>query len=184
MTKPLPPVLWLMGPTSAGKTTLASAFTEKLRRAGSMPVLHWDGDQVRDMIGDSLDFSSDSRLRVVRGLAVLAEATSNAGVLTVVSALTAHDNARGLIRALLPRLLIVYVHCPLETCMERDPKGIYEMAKTGKIDTLVGYNSQYVPPDNPDLEIDTSSADVDDCVDRLIEFVGGRGILPKGARHG
>jgi len=184
MTKQPPPVLWLMGPTSAGKTTLAKAFTERLRNSGSMPVLHWDGDQVRDMIGDSLDFSSDSRLRVVRALAVLADATSQAGVLTVVSALTAHEDARGLAREMLPRLVVVYVHCPVETCMARDPKGLYARAEAGEIDTLIGYNSQYVPPDNPDLELDTSMTDADDCVDRLIEFLDRRGILPEGARRG
>ena len=172
------PVVWLMGPTSAGKTTLASALSDRLRTQWDLPVVHWDGDQVREMLGETLDFSPQSRLHVVRTLAVLAFSTSQAGVLTVVSALTAHDDARRLIRKRLPRLLIVFVKCPVETCMERDPKGLYRQAAAGKIDTLIGYNSNYTPPPTPDLELDTSSETVEVCVQRLADFLGGHKLLP------
>lgn len=85
MTEPSP-VLWLMGPTPAGKTTLARALSEHLRTRLGIPVVHWDGNQMSDILGEDLGFSSDSRLRVVRGLATLASATSQAGVLTIGSA--------------------------------------------------------------------------------------------------
>ncbi len=171
-------VVWLMGPTAAGKTTLASTLGERLRAQWNMPVVHWDGDQVRGMLGDTLDFSPQSRLHVVRTLAALASSTSQAGVLTIVSALTAHDDARRLIRERLPRLLIVFVRCPVETCMERDPNGLYRQAAAGDIDTLIGYNSHYTPPRTPDLELDTSSESIDACVQRLIDFLGARNLLP------
>ena len=179
MIEPIP-VVWLMGPTSAGKTTLANALSERLRTQGNVPVLHWDGDQVRDMLGDNLDFAPESRLHVVRTLVTLAAATSQAGVLTIVSALTAHDDARRLIRDLLPQLLTVYVKCAVETCMERDPKGLYAQAAAGEIDTLIGYNSDYTPPQRADLELDTSSENVDACVQRLVDFLGNHGLLPNG----
>lgn len=172
------PVVWLMGPTAAGKTTLASALSDRLRGQGTMPVVHWDGDQVRDMLGESLSFSAESRLRVVRTLATLAAATSQAGVLTIVSALTAHDDARQLIRERLPRLLVVFVTCPVETCIERDPKGLYRQAAAGEIDTLIGFNSEYLAPQLPDLVLDTSSENIDACVQGLFEFLGGHGLLP------
>ncbi len=172
------PVVWLMGPTAAGKTTLASALSDRLRTQMNMPVVHWDGDQVREMLGDTLDFSPESRLHVVRTLAALATSTSEAGVLTVVSALTAHDDARRLIRETLPRLLIVFVTCPLETCMARDPKGLYRQAAAGEIDTLIGYRSDFTPPPTADLELDTSSETIDACVQRLADFLGRRGLLP------
>ena len=74
MIKPNP-VVWLMGPTSAGKTTLARALCERLRARGGVPIINWDGDQVRDMLGDILDFTPESRLQVVRTLATLAGAS-------------------------------------------------------------------------------------------------------------
>jgi len=168
------PVVWLMGPTSAGKTTLAAALSDRLRAESDAPVLHWDGDQIRDMLGDGLGFSSDSRLLVVRTLATVALASSQAGVLTLVSALTAHDDARQLIRDMLPDLLVVYVKCSLETCMERDPKGLYAQAAAGEIDTLIGYNSDYISPQNADLILDTSTENIDACVGRLVGFLDGQ----------
>lgn len=179
MTEPSP-VLWLMGPTAAGKTTLANALSEHLKTRLDVPVVHWDGDQIRDLLGEDLGFSSDSRLRVVRGLVTLASATSRAGVLTIVSALTAHENARRLVRDQLPRLFVVHVTCPIETCIDRDPKGLYRKAEAGEIETLIGYNSEYVAPENPDLELDTSSDSVEGCVERLVDFLRKHEILPRG----
>lgn len=172
-----PPIVWLMGPTSAGKTTLARTLTEHVRLNENLAVVHWDGDQVRDLLGKELSFSAESRLRVVRTLASLAGITSEAGVLTIVSALTANADARRLLSSL-PRLLIVYVHCPIETCIERDPKGLYRRALAGEIDTLIGYNQEYVAPDAPDLEIDTSACDVAAGVQTLLDFLYKRGVLP------
>ena len=83
MIEPLP-VIWLMGPTSAGKTTLARSLTERLRNQENLAAVHWDGDLVRDLLGKNLSFSPESRLRVVRALALLAKVTSQSGVLTVV----------------------------------------------------------------------------------------------------
>jgi adenylylsulfate kinase len=166
-------VIWLMGPTSAGKTTLAKALVEHLRAAGDVPVIHWDGDQVRDMLGTDLDFSSNSRLRVVRTLAEMAKATSDAGVFTIVSALTAHEDARKLISEILPRLIICYVHCPIDICIERDPKGLYRRAIDGEIDTLIGYNSEYRPPIDPALIVDTSLGNVAKGVEQIVAFLAG-----------
>jgi adenylylsulfate kinase len=167
-------ILWLMGPTSAGKTTLALALQQRLREAHTMAVAHWDGDQVRDMLGPTLDFTAESRLRVVDMLANLAGVTSRAGVFTIVSALTAHDDARQLIRKALPDMLVGYIHCPVELCAERDPKGLYGRAIRGEISTLIGYNSPYEPPADPDIEIDTSRIEINAGVDSLVAFLSER----------
>ena len=57
-------VLWLMGPTSSGKTTVSNALVAQLRAAGT-PIIHFDGDEVRDLFGDNLGFKPEDRLRVV-----------------------------------------------------------------------------------------------------------------------
>ena len=90
MTDSIPPVVvWLLGPTAAGKTTLAEALTRRLQ-GRAQPTIHFDGDEVRDWFGADLGFAAEDRLRVVRTLVHLANTSRAAGLNVVVSALTAN----------------------------------------------------------------------------------------------
>ena len=160
-----------MGPTSGGKTTIAQALMSRIRADTAMAVTCWDGDQVREMLGSTLGFSSDDRLRVVRTLAKLAKLTSDEGVFTIVSALTAHENARQMARSILPNHFVGYIHCPIDTCIARDPKGLYKRAINGEIDTLIGFNDAYVAPEQPDIEIDTSQMSLSESIDSIALFL-------------
>ncbi len=145
-------VLWLMGPTSGGKTTVAEKLTEQLRTSGIM-VLHYDGDEVRDFFGDNLGFEPSDRMRVVSTLIHLANKAAQTGVNVIVSALTANEDARRLVKGEVGNLITGYIKCPIEVCAARDPKGLYALASSGKIDTLIGLNSEYRAPENPDIVI-------------------------------
>ena len=160
-------VLWLMGPTSGGKTTIGEHLLQRLR-AGGAPAMHFDGDEVRDFFGDTLGFKASDRQRVVATLVHLANKSSAAGVSVIVSALTANPDARRLVRDRVKKLSVVYIKCSIETCAERDPKGLYAKAKNSEIDTLIGVNSDYVPPENPDLVIDTESLSPTASVDAIL----------------
>ncbi len=159
-----------MGPTSSGKTTIGEHLLERLRAAGS-PSMHFDGDEVRNFFGENLGFDVSDRQRVVATLVHLANKTSAAGVNVIVSALTASEDARRLVLDTVKNLIIVYVKCSIETCAERDPKGLYAQAKNGEIDTLIGVNSNYLPPDNPDLVIDTEDLSPAEAVDAIIRHI-------------
>jgi len=163
-------VLWLMGPTSGGKTTIGEALIARLRTEG-WPMMQFDGDEVRNFFGDNLGFKVSDRQRVVGTLVHLANKTSAAGVNVVVSALTASKDARRLVRDAVKNLQIIYIKCSIETCQARDPKGLYAQANSGKIDTLIGINSEYLAPENPDLVIDTEQLSVDEAVEVIIDFL-------------
>ena|SRR5688572_5413323 len=160
-------VLWLLGPTSAGKTTLATRVVADLRKHG-VPAILFDGDEVRGFFGADLGFGADSRLRVVSLLVHLANKAAGAGLHVVVAALTAGQDARDYVRANVRNLTIGYVVCSIEACARRDPKGLYRKAMAGEIDTLIGYNSEYRPPDGPDLVLDTESHSVDELATRIV----------------
>ena len=147
-------VLWLLGPTSSGKTTLAKRAVQELRKRG-IPVIFYDGDEVRDFFGPSFGFGGESRFRVVSVLTHLANKAAEAGLHVIVAALTAGRDSRAYIRAHVRNLKLFYVSCSIETCAQRDPKGLYRKAIDGEIDTLIGYNSEYPPLDNPDFVLDT-----------------------------
>jgi adenylylsulfate kinase len=160
-------VLWLLGPTSAGKTTLGARAVAELRKRG-VPAILFDGDEVRGFFGPNLGFDADSRLRVVSALVHLANKAADAGLHVVVAALTAGEDARALVRANVKNLTIGYVACSIEACAQRDPKGLYRKAIAGEIDTLIGYNSEYQPPASPELVLDTETHSVDELTARII----------------
>ncbi len=169
-------VLWLMGPTSSGKTTVSNAVVERLRNAGTT-IIHFDGDEVRDFFGDNLGFNPEDRLRVVSTLIHLAKKVSLAGTNVIVSALTANPDARKLLDENLGDAVIGFIQCSIETCAARDPKGLYAMAKSGEIDTLVGYNTEYPVLENPDIVLDTENDPLDALVDQTIDYLRSSGRL-------
>lgn len=171
-------VLWLMGPTSSGKTTISNAVVKKLRDSGSQ-IIHFDGDEVRDFFGDNLGFKPEDRLRVVATLIHLADKVSKAGTNVIVSALTANPDARKMLDDRLGDAVIGYIQCSIETCAERDPKGLYAKAKSGEIDTLVGYNTEYPTLENPDIVLDTEHNPLDAMVDQTLHYLRGSGRLAK-----
>lgn len=164
------PVIWLMGPTSSGKTTIGTRLVARLRHAG-IGAVHYDGDEVRGFFGPAHGFRPEDRLRVVRTLVHLANKAVDAGLVSVVSALTAHDDARAWVRAHAANLILVHVQCPIAVCAERDPKGLYARAQKGEIKTLVGFNTPYPPPPSPDIVIDAHRQSVDACTDQLLDAI-------------
>ena len=162
--------LWLMGPTSSGKTTLAELLLGRLRSAG-IAAMHYDGDEVRDFFGDSLGFQPADRLRVVSTLTHLTNKSLEGGLNVVVSALTANEDARAHIAAAVENLIIIYVKCPISVCAARDPKGLYLMADKGEIDTLIGRNSAYQPPAAANLVVETDVLSPDQSVEAVISYL-------------
>lgn len=160
-------VLWLMGPTSAGKTTLGTRIVARLRQRG-IPAVLYDGDEVRDFFGTDFGFGAQHRLRVVSVLTHLANKASQAGLHVVVAALTAGQDARDHVRANVENLKIGHVSCSVDACARRDPKGLYGRAKRGEIDTLIGFNSEYRPPESPDIVLDTEAYSVDELAGRAV----------------
>jgi len=163
-------VLWLLGPTSSGKTTIANNFLLKMRDQG-VSIIQFDGDEIRDIFGSGLTFSGSDRLRVIKAIVHLVRKASKAGMNVIVSALTANLDAREYVRQNVPNLLVGYVSCSIEVCQKRDPKGLYKKAKEGKIHTLIGINSEYITPENPDIVLDTEKYSLHQITDLLIQFI-------------
>ena len=157
-----------MGPMSAGKTTIGKLFVDHIRKAG-VPAIHYDGNEIRDFYGPSLGYQPEDRLRTATTCVYLANKSAEAGLNVVVSALTANDDARRLVRENVRNLVLSYLECPKEVCFERDVHGLYRMAREGKVDpdTVIGFDSPYVPPSDPDIVLETAVLSPDESVARL-----------------
>ena len=95
---------------------------------------------------------------------------SDAGLNAVISALTANEDAREYIKNNVPNLVITYLTCPIEICIQRDSRGLYRKARKGTVNpkTLIGLDSPYEPPIDPDIVIDTSKNTLEQSV-RIIK---------------
>ena len=168
-----PFVLWLMGPTSGGKTTLAKYFVAKWQDE-EIPVIHYDGDEIRNFFGPNHGFEPQDRMRVIDTIMHLTKKSAHAGFNVVVSALTANTDMRQRISNELDNIVIGYVSCPIKICAERDPKGLYSKAKSGEIETLIGWNIPYDPPKNPDIILRTDCYEPDALFDITDKHLKGR----------
>lgn len=161
-------VAWLTGISGSGKSTLAGLLSARLREGGLQH--EWlDGDSVRRELAGGLGFSPEERSLQCRRLAYLAGLLAQHGVTVVVSAISPFRADRRTAREKLERFgfLEVYVNAPLGTCETRDPKGIYALARCGKINNLTGIAGVYEPPDSPEVECRTDMESAEQSLDRI-----------------
>ena len=162
-------IFWILGPTASGKTSIGEIFA-KILSENDMPVIHYDGDEIRHLLGPNLGFESQDRLTVVSIIGYLANKSLRSGMNVVVSALTANDDARHYIRNHVDNIIIIYLECNIEKCIERDYKGLYRKALNGEIETLIGINTEYVPFKKPDIILKSENKTIDECAQELLEF--------------
>lgn len=175
-------VLWFTGLSGAGKSTLAHAVEEQLHRQGCRTYV-LDGDNVRHGLCGDLGFSNRDRVENIRRIGELAKLFLEAGVIALTAFISPFRSDRELVRNLMPHgeYLEIYCQCPLEICEQRDVKGLYKLARTGKIGHFTGISSPYEPPEKPELIVDTGHLDLDACVREILELLHDRGIISEAA---
>jgi adenylylsulfate kinase len=163
-------VVWLYGLSGSGKSTIANALEKRLFEMGNHTYC-LDGDNIRLGLNKDLGFSAIDRLENVRRVAEVAKLMADAGLIVIVSLITPYEEQRKMIRMILKgeRILEVYVKCDLETCEQRDPKGLYKKARAGEIQQFTGISDPFEEPLNANVVVDTPSMDVNECVLKVAE---------------
>ncbi|MFB5190193.1 adenylyl-sulfate kinase [Alicyclobacillus fastidiosus] len=164
--------IWFTGLSGAGKSTLANALEQRLFEEGVHTYL-LDGDNVRHGLNAGLGFDKESRQENVRRVAHVAKLFTDAGVVAITALISPYRDDRARAREVISSesFLEVYVECPVEVCITRDPKGLYERAKSGMIKEFTGVSSPYEPPLSPDIMVNTSEMSINDCIERIVEGV-------------
>ena len=173
-----PATVWLTGLSGAGKSTLAYALEERLHSLGfSSFVL--DGDNLRRGLNRDLGFTAEERRENIRRVAEVAGLMNDAGLLVFTALISPHRSDREMARELVGahRFLEVHVNTPLAVCEERDPKGLYGMARAGRIAQFTGVSSPYEAPAAPDLRVDTAHLSLPQACERVIALLRDRGYL-------
>jgi adenylylsulfate kinase len=166
-TLPPLPVVWISGRPAAGKTTVARALSGLLRDLGFRVSL-LDSDDLRGHLLDAPTYGDQEKNIVYRALFATARLTSEAGAVVIIAATGFKQELRSEARALFHRYLEVYLHCPIQTAIQRDPKALYAQALAGHISTLPGISFPYDEPTDPDLTIDTTVTSPDASARKIL----------------
>ncbi|PKQ03896.1 MAG: adenylyl-sulfate kinase [Alphaproteobacteria bacterium HGW-Alphaproteobacteria-11] len=164
-------VLWFTGLSGAGKSTLAVALEKKLFEKG-YNVYVLDGDNVRHGLNANLSFSPEDRAENIRRVGEVAALFGRAGMIAITSFISPYRSDRDRAReAGGGNFHEIHVKADVATCEARDPKGLYKKARAGEIKDFTGISAPYEEPDNPELVIDTAEVQLDECVERLVNYV-------------
>jgi adenylyl-sulfate kinase len=169
--------IWLTGLSGAGKSTIATELAARLQEQGVRTEV-LDGDEVRENLSQGLGFSRADRDTNIRRIAYVARLLTRNGVVVITAAISPYAAARAAAREAIGDFVEVFVNASVDTCIARDPKGLYAKAISGVIPSFTGVSDPYEPPAAPDLQIDTERESVVDAVDRLVAELGVRGYLP------
>ena len=164
-------VLWFTGLSGAGKSTLAMALEKRLFERG-YAVFVLDGDNVRQGLTANLGFSPGDRAENIRRVGEVAALFRQAGMIAISSFISPYRSDRDRARhAAEDGFHEIYIKADVETCISRDPKGLYARALKGDIAEFTGISAPYEEPVAPDLVVDTQAYGIEACLERLVNYV-------------
>lgn len=162
-------VIWLTGLSGAGKSTLANALEMALHDQGKRTYL-LDGDNVRHGLNRDLGFSKACRVENIRRVAEVARLMMDAGLIVIAAFVSPFRHERQMVRDLIGRenFFEIHVNTPLAVCEQRDPKGLYQQARQGRLPNMTGIHSPYEPPIDPDYTADCHGKSTTELVAELM----------------
>jgi len=169
--------LWFTGLSGSGKSTITTHLVKELRRRDSkLEVL--DGDVVRENLSKGLGFSKEDRDTNIRRIAFVANLLSRNDVPVITAAISPYRDIRDEARQMMgDRFVEAYVKASVETCEERDVKGLYAKARSGEIKEFTGVSDPYEPPENPELVIETEQQSPEESAQQIISYLEERQLL-------
>ena len=166
MTGNVGATVWFTGLSGSGKSTIAVAVQQLLVERGQSAYL-LDGDNLRMGLNGDLGFSAADRTENIRRVGEVARLFADAGTVALVPVISPYRADRDLVRAIHQGAGLafheVFVDTPIELCEERDPKGLYKLARAGEIEGFTGIDDPYETPHMPDLVVATETTSVADA---------------------
>ena len=173
-----PVMLWFTGLSGSGKSTIANLVEKRLAAVGRHTYV-LDGDNVRHGLNKDLGFTDEDRVENIRRVGEVAKLMVDSGLIVLTSFISPFKAERAMVRAMMDEgeFVEVFIDTPLDVCEQRDPKGLYQKARSGKIKNFTGIDSDYEVPEQPDLHIDTTRLSAEDCAEQLVDYLTKQGYL-------
>jgi bifunctional enzyme CysN/CysC len=165
-------VLWFTGLSGAGKSTLAVELERRLFQKGYQ-VYVLDGDNVRTGLNANLGFSPEDRAENIRRVGEVAALFAKAGFIVITAFISPYRSDRDRARAAAGEGMFheIYVSAGLDVCEKRDPKGLYQRARSGKIPEFTGISAPYEAPETCEFEVDTGKYDLNTSLEKMLAYV-------------
>ncbi len=172
--------VFFTGFSGSGKSTIANALVVKLMEMGGRPVTLLDGDIVRKNLSSELGFSPEHRDLNIRRIGYVASEITKNGGIAICAPIAPYAKTRQAVREDIEAFgafLEVHVATSIEECERRDRKGLYKLAREGKIKSFTGISDPYEVPENPELRLETENEDVDNCAHQVILKLEQMGLI-------
>jgi adenylylsulfate kinase len=171
-------VLWFTGLSACGKSTVANTV-DHILHSREIRSFVLDGDNVRHGLNKNLGFSAEDRTENIRRIGEVAKLFADSGAVTLTAFISPYKADRDQVRELLDDgdFVEIYVNASLETCEERDPKGLYKKARAGEIKGFTGIDDPYEAPENPEIELDANSKGIDELVAEVVAYLEQNGYV-------
>ncbi|MEP2531768.1 bifunctional sulfate adenylyltransferase/adenylylsulfate kinase [Shimia sp.] len=172
--------VFFTGFSGSGKSTIANALMVKLMEMGGRPVTLLDGDIVRKNLSSELGFSKEHRDLNIRRIGYVASEITKNGGIAICAPIAPYATTRRAVREDIEQFgafIEVHVATSIDECERRDRKGLYKLAREGKIKEFTGISDPYDVPANPELSVETEGADVDNCAHQVILKLESMGLI-------
>ncbi len=172
--------VFFTGLSGSGKSTIANAMMVKLMEMGGRPVTLLDGDVVRKHLSSELGFSKEHRDINIRRIGYVASEITKNGGIAICAPIAPYTATRRAVREMIESygaFVEVHVATSLEECERRDRKGLYQLAREGKIKEFTGISDPYEAPENAELVVDTEGMEVDYCAQQVLLKLESMGLI-------
>jgi sulfate adenylyltransferase len=170
--------LWFTGLSGSGKSTTAEILITKLLEHGRQTTM-LDGDVVRTNLSKGLGFSKEDRDINIRRIGFVAAEIARHGGGVICAAVSPYRSTRNECRAMFgsDNFIEIFVDTPLEVCESRDVKGMYQLAREGKIKNFTGIDDPYEAPEHPEIIIDTTANTAAENAEKILKFLIEKGFV-------
>ena len=172
--------VFFTGLSGSGKSTIANVLLTKFLETGGRPVTLLDGDLVRKHLSSELGFSKEHRDINIRRIGYVASEITKNGGIAICAPIAPYDAVRKQVRSMVEPLggfILVHVSTPLETCEQRDRKGLYAKARAGIVKEFTGISDPYEEPKDAEVVINTADLTPEESAQEIILHLEQEGFV-------
>jgi adenylylsulfate kinase len=174
--------VWFTGLSASGKSTIAFTIEHALVERGHLAYV-LDGDNIRHGLNKNLGFSPEDREENIRRIGEVSKLFADTGVITFTSFISPYRKDRDQARKIheeagLP-FVEVFVSASVEVCEQRDPKGLYQKAREGKIPEFTGISAPYEEPLNAEIVLDVAKLSPQEAAAEVLDYLTAKKLLPE-----